>query len=334
MLMKEAIERYKNWGGLGYKRGTSQGTIKGYEKDLLLLCLYLRNPHIEKIVEPQITAYFREMLDLGWSPNGLMCKSIAVRNLLQYAKRIGLDVIDHELVQIIPRDIKQPHAAEEWEIDKLLDQCKLDPKLMSIRNKAIICFLKSVGCRNTEMCALNVSQLMEYFDEKRLVTKTAKSKGVKPIRELFWDDDAHAALKEWLVAREELAAKIPFPEPDALFVAVRGKDVGKRMTNSSVGIMFRQLGRRAGLKQTVNAHSFRHYRAHELNESGANNSHISNILGHSSLASSYVYTQMKSESLKIAAQKYRKGNGPEIDSNSLSTIIQELLEIQRRGLAK
>lgn len=303
MLLSEAIERYKNWGGLGYRRNRAQGTIRGYEKDLLLFCLYLKNPHIETIIEPQITSYFREMLDLGWSPNGLMCKSIAIRNLFKYIRQIGAQVLDHELVQIIPREYKIPRVAEDWEIEKLLEQCIKDPRLQRIRNRCIITFLRSAGCRNGELCSLDVSQIMENLEERRVIIKTAKSRGIRPIRELFWDDEADRALRAWIEVRATLDIKDK--SEDALFVGVRGFQTGKRLTNHGIAIMLRKLSKRAGV-ETVNAHSFRHYRGNELNESGANNSTISSVLGHSNLASSYIYTQMKSDDLKKAAQKYRK----------------------------
>ncbi len=306
MLLSELIERYKNWGGLGYKRGSnSTGTINGYQKDLLLFCLYMRNPHIEKIVEPQITAYFREMLSLGWSQNGLMCKSIALRNAFEYAKRIGCDVIDHDLIQIIPRDIKIPRVAEDWEIERLLEQCPVNSRrLMDIRNRALILFLRSTGCRNSEMLSINIEQIMEHFSENRVLIRTAKSRGVKPVRELYWDKECHQALLKWLEVREVMKDSIVFKDPDALFVGVRNWQTGKRLTNSAVDIAFRAMSRRAGIP-TVNPHSFRHHRGHEMNKAGANNSTISSVLGHSNMASSYIYTQMSSEELKDSANKYR-----------------------------
>lgn len=307
MRLREAIERYKNWGGLGYKRGANaSSTIRGYEKDLLLLCLYLRNPEIEKIVEPQITSYFQEMLDLGWSPNGLMCKSIAIRNLLEYSKRIGLDVIDHNLVQIIPREIKIPRVATDWEITQLLEQCPANSRrLQDIRNRAMILFLRSTGCRNSEMVGLNLDQILENYEDKRVLIKTAKSRGIKPVRELFWDEDTHTALNRWIEVRGVLSDKLVFKDPDAVFVGVRNWQIGQRLTIRGVGIAFRALSRAAKIP-TVNPHSFRHHRGHELNTAGANNSTISGVLGHSSLASSYIYTLMEDNDMKSAANKYRK----------------------------
>lgn len=309
MLLLELIERYKNWGGLSYKRPSSTTTkscvTRGYEYDLRQLCLYLHNPNIEAILEHHVTRYFTEMLEIGWSPNSLMPKSIAIRNVFKYARMIGCSVIDHNLIQIVPREYKIPRVAQDWEVNLLLEQCPKDKNLQHIRNRCLITFLRATGCRNTEMCKLNLSQLMEHFEEKRVVILTSKSRGIKPIRELFWDDEAHEDLKRWLWAREELQERVEFPEPDALFVGVRNWQTGKRLTNSAVDIAFRSMSKKAGI-ETVNPHSLRHRRGNEMNEGGANNSTISGILGHASLASSYVYTQMNSDQMQNASVKYRR----------------------------
>lgn len=307
MLLVELIERYKNWGGLSYKKGTVKNCVtRGYEYDLRQLCLYLHNPNIETILEQHVTRYFTEMLELGWSPNSLMPKSVTIRNIFKYARMIGCNVIDYNLIQIIPREYKIPRVAEDWEIEKLLEVCPKTDKnnLQAMRNRCMITFLRATGCRNSEMINLNIPQLMEHFDEKCVVILTAKSKGIKPIRELFWDDEAHEDLKRWLWARGGLQERIEFKDPDAVFVGVRNWQIGKRLTNGAVAIAFRAMSKKAGLS-TVNPHSFRHHRGHELNTMGANNSNISGILGHSSLASSYVYTQMNSSEMQNAAEKYR-----------------------------
>lgn len=312
MLLLELIERYKNWGGLSYKKGSTKTSVtRGYEYDLRQLCLYLHNPDIEKIIEPQITRYFTEMLEMGWSPNSLMPKSIAIRNVFKYGRMIGCNILDYNLIQIIPREYKIPRVAEDWEIKRLLEVCPITDKknIQAIRNRCMITFLRATGCRNSEMVGLNLSQIMESIDEKRVVILSAKSRGIKPIRELFWDEEADIDLKRWLWAREGMVDKgIKFRDPDALFVGVRNWQIGKRITNSGVDIAFRAMSKKAKLETTVNPHSFRHHRGHELNKMGANNSNISGILGHSNLASSYVYTQMNSDELKTAANKYRKQN--------------------------
>ena len=278
--------------------------MRGFDHDLRQFCLYTRNTHIEYIKEEDITFYFNSMLSLGWKSSGIMPKSIALRNLFKYATKSGLRVMSHELIPIPKREYFIPRVAKDEEIVNLLELSK-GKTLQPVRNRCIINFLRSTGCRNGEMCAINLSQLMEHFNEKRVVIRTAKTRGMKPIRELFWDEPTHKALTEWLDIRNVLSDRITFTDPDALFVGVRNWQTGKRLTNHAVSIIFRKLSKKAGIP-TMNPHSLRHYRGHELNNFGANNSTISGVLGHSSLASSFVYTQMKSDELQTAAKKYRK----------------------------
>lgn len=306
MRLSEIIKEYSDWARLTYKKATQTSTVRGYDLDLRQFCLYMRDEHIEKIRPQDITYYFSQMQNLGWKSNGIMPKSIALRNLFKYAINYGLKVISPELIPIPSREYKIPRVAEDGEIAKLLELCPQNTKnTQYIRNRSIITFLRSTGCRSGEMCALNYSQIMQYFEDRRVIIKTAKSRGVRPIRELFWDEEAHRDLKAWIKARASINKKTIFTEPDALFVGVRNWQTGKRITNSAVAIMLRTLSRKANIK-TLNAHSLRHYRGHELNEKGANNSNISGVLGHASLASSFIYTQMNSKELKNAALKFRK----------------------------
>lgn len=306
MRFSDLIEQYNNFAKVSYKKLSNSSVMRGYELDLRQFCLYMRDPHIENIKADDINEYFNRMYELGWKPNGVMPKSIAIRNAFKYATELGLKVISHELIPIPSREYNIPHVAEDEDIMKIMQFCPKNTKnLQHIRNRCMITFLRSTGCRNSEMCGINYTQLMEHFDEKRVIIKTAKSRGVRPIRELFWDDEADDDLRTWLKAREALSKRVPFIEPEAIFVGVRGWQTGKRITNSGVAIALRKLSRKAGIK-TLNAHSLRHYRGHELNDLGANNSTISGILGHASLVSSFIYTQMKSLELKRAAQKFRK----------------------------
>lgn len=309
MRLVDIIKEYSDWAKISHKEHGRLNLMRGYELDLRQFCLYMRNEHIEKIRAADISHYFGQMFELGWKPNGIMPKSIALRNLFKYAIHYGLKVISPELIPIPKREYQIPRVAKDKEIAKLLILCpKNSRNTQHVRNRAIITFLRSTGCRNGEMCALNLSQIQERFNEKRVVIKTAKSRAVRPIREIFWDEEAHENLKVWLKARESIKRKTVFPEPDALFIGVRNWQTGKRLTNSAVSIMFRKLSRKAGI-QTVNPHSLRHYRGHELNNLGANNSNISGVLGHASLSSSFIYTQMNSIELKNAARKFRRPHG-------------------------
>lgn len=292
MKFNEAIKKFIEWKQIN----SSKGTLKGYELDLRSFCLYMKNPHIEEIRLEDITQYFGLMAELGWKWNGFVTKSIALRKLYQFYARQGYGVLNYELIPIPRREYNPPRVATEEEYGKLLSvipEHSNDPR--HIRNLAIVNMLWDTGARVGELVSLNVRDAK--LDEMKAVVKTEKSRGMKPFREIFWSENTNQNLNYWIEKRDELTQRTKFRDPDALFVGACRWQLGKRLTNSAVSIFLRHYSTKAEIP-TLNAHSFRHHLGHELAKKGANNSIISNILGHSALTSSYVYTMMNDKELE------------------------------------
>jgi site-specific recombinase XerD len=113
---------------------------------------------------------------------------------------------------------------------------------------------------------------------------------MRPVRSVFWYDECNDALKAWIEERDKFL-RTRGATNDALFV-ISHRDKGvARIGPSAVGIAFRKASWVAGIA-ILNPHSLRHRKGHMLAKTGANNSIISGVLGHSSLASSYIYTMM------------------------------------------
>jgi site-specific recombinase XerD len=297
MLFKEAINKFIEWKQIN----SSKGTLKGYELDLRNFCLYMRNPHIETVKLEDITEYFNLMAELGWKWNGFVTKSIALRKMFQFYRRQGYEVLDHQLIPIPKREYNPPRVATEEEYAKLLNvipQDSNDPR--HIRNLAIVSMLWDTGARVGELMSLKVQDIK--LDQMKALVKTEKSKGMKPFRQIFWSEETSQNLKRWIEKRAELKKRTKFKDPDALFVGACRWQLGKRLTSNAVSIFLRRYSSKAGI-QTLNAHSFRHHLGHELAKKGASNSVISNILGHSALTSSYVYTMLSNKELET---EYRK----------------------------
>ena len=150
-------------------------------------------------------------------------------------------------------------------------------------------------------CRLSISKTSIWKTSGQLI-KTKKSRGLRPIRGVFWYDECNDAIKEWIAERERFLKKRGV-SGSALFVATsRDNGVG-RIGPSAINIAFRKASWVAGVP-TLNPHSLRHRKGHLLAKSGANNSIISGVLGHSSLASSYIYTMMNDKELEDVARKY------------------------------
>ena len=308
MKLLEAIKVCAEHEGFGVKKKT----LEGYNKDRLYFCMFARNPELEDIQEGDVINFFKMMLELGWDQNSVMHKSIALRNLFSYWIKRGRRCLNPELIPIPKREFKMPDVAEHWQYERFLATI---PRLTNDKRwprlRALAMLLYDTGARGGEILMLNVKDL-DFSDptQGRAVIKTEKSRGMRPIREIFWTPNTTIALKEWLKARQEMIDRgVKFADPDALFVGVRCWQAGKRLAVGALDIAFRKHCRDIGLAPLLHPHMLRHLKGHDLNSSGANNTTISGILGHASLASSQIYTQMRSHELKAAAMKYARKRG-------------------------
>lgn len=306
MFLNEAIDLvFVQSGGL---RETAD-TIRGYENNARSYCLYARNPDIEVITATGIEIYLKESEAIGFKRNSLIHRAAALRRLFRSLKRRGYRVLDPDDIIIPKKEFRQPRVASDDQINKVLALLPFDTHdARKARNRAMLLFLRDTGMRVGEMVALNLKDI--DFENKRALIKTEKSRGMRPMRAVFWYDDCNNSLKHWLVVRDRMMRRIKsLGDPGALFVGAHGVQTGYRITHSGVEIAFRKLSRAAQVP-TLNPHSLRHRKGHILAQSGANNSIISGVLGHSSLGSSYIYTMMNDHELENMARQFGSEQSP------------------------
>jgi site-specific recombinase XerD len=94
----------------------------------------------------------------------------------------------------------------------------------------------------------------------------------------------------------------------ALFLCIGGHNAGKRLAEHGAREILRRLSAKAGLP-TVNAHSFRHRMGHHIIKQGGSTVDVMNILGHSNLDRSAIYTMMTDRELEERYRKFRAGFG-------------------------
>ena len=303
MEFKQAIEKFTNWRQFKVKKQT----VKGYDRELRNFCLFLRNPEIEQIGIENVMEYLNGMAELGWDMNSFVCKCMALRKFFEFYRLQNYAVIDENLIPIPHKEYKIPRIADESNYKKLvaiIPKKTNDPR--HIRNLAIINFLWDTGARNGEILALDVPDLQ--LDRMRAIIRTEKSKGRRPIREIFWTEETNRNLKRWLEKRKYLKTKIKFKESDALFISICSGAIastaGGRFTIKGVGEMLRRYSNKANIPY-MNAHSFRHHMGHDIVNKGGSSADVMNILGHASLASSTIYTMMTDKELEIRYRHFK-----------------------------
>lgn len=309
MLFSEAIKKFNVW--KGFKVG--QGTLNGYDLYLRHFSIFLKNPHIENITIEQILEWLNLMKEMDFNIATIEKKVIALRKFFEFFKKQNYNVVDPWIIPLPPKRAVMPRVATEEDYRKLLNVIPKETEYYwHIRNLAMINMLWDSGARIGEIIALNVSDL--DFNRNRAVIRTEKSKGMRPFREIFWTKPTTANLKRWIDKREEIIidmeiARVEIEEADALFIGIKGGHCGlgargKRLTANAASEVLRKYSNMAGLKISLNPHSMRHHFGHELAKKGANNSMISNLLGHSSLQSSYRYTQLYDTELEEVYKKF------------------------------
>jgi len=295
MLLSDAINNFGNW----KKMSCETSTLKGYTLILKQFALFQKNCDLENVKLDSVMEWFNLMKDLDWDHNSFITKAMAIRKFFEFYSKQGFTVIDPWLIPIPKKKYKMQRVATREEYEKIINAIPENNDPRHIRNRAIINLLWDTGARNGEICSINVDDL--DLVERRAVIQTEKSRGARPVREIFWTKETNENLKKWLAKRKHLEDVMIFKDYDALFIAVCGGGVhhnsGKRLQNKGLGEMLRRCCKRAKI-ETLNAHSFRHHMGHQIVKKGGSNSDVSNILGHSSLQSSFVYTQMTNVELK------------------------------------
>lgn len=302
MRLSQAIKEFTE---LRSSKGPrSRKTAARYQSTLRIFCLCMQDPELEDIDLSHVIWFMEELERLGWKPNGINLISIALKNLFEFCHLRNYQVaFSEQLIPLKEKEFNIPRVANLQDFKKIVAQIpKRTNQPHHLRNRAFLLLLWDTGARSGELCLLDDHDLKFKFDGSgSALIKTEKSRGRRPVREIFWTVETGKAIKSWLKKKIELQKQFTFKDPEALFTSISkcpGLAVrGSRMNSRGIAEVMRVLSNRAGLP-TINAHSIRHSMGRDAIKTLRSNSGVSNILGHSNLESSYIYTMLFGEDLK------------------------------------
>lgn len=219
---------------------------------------------------------------------------IAMRNFFKYLIRRDIDIISPDKIDLPKSGDREINIISEDELIRLLESPDLSD-LKGIRDKAILELLFSTGLRVSELCSLNKDSVNLQTGEFPV-----KGKGRK-IRVVFLSERAKKYLIDWLKARKEIV-----DEP--LFIGlpnIKSKNY-TRLTSRSIERIIKHYSVKAGITKKVVPHTLRHCFATDLLQNGADLRSVQSMLGHSSIATTQIYTHLTNKELK---ETYRKFHG-------------------------
>lgn len=274
------------------ERGLSRNTVAAYRRDLGAYVGWLADAGVDDpraVTAAHVTRFAHHLATRAEAP--LTASSMArmlstVRGLHRFMLEEGL-VDDDVAIQTRPPKIpsRLPKAISIEQVQALLAATDGD-ELRQIRDKALLELLYATGARVSEAVDLNVDDVIDG-DIVRLTGKGSKQR-IVPVGSY-----ARAAIDAYLVrARPVLSAR--GKATPALFLGLRGQ----RVSRQNAWLIIRAAAERAHLGVEVSPHTLRHSFATHLLAGGADVRVVQELLGHSSVATTQIYTLVTADSLR------------------------------------
>ena len=284
----EIFEKY-----LRNDKKASDNTLNSYLRDIRQLAVYLEEETDHDLLtadEADLDGYIRTLRDAGKSVS-TVSRSIASIKCL-YTHLVIKQILKHNpALKLVPDKATQklPEILTSEEIDKLLAQPEcIDAK--GYRDKAMLELLYATGIRVTELIDLNISDVNLSSAVIRCV-----SKGKERVIPMY--QAAVKALDDYLLlVRPQMIAD---QDEQALFVNVSGD----RMSRQGFWKIIKYYTKKAKINKDITPHTLRHSFAAHLLENGADIRAIQEMLGHSDISSTQVYTNLVKAQLKDVYQK-------------------------------
>jgi len=271
------------------ERGLSSNTLAAYTRDLERLFTFLeqRNLQVEKLSETdaQELVTFLDSLKLSLSSTNRVLSTI--RSFYSYLERDHQ--IDNPMKEILSRKVplRLPKALTITQVTSLIEASLANDKIVSLRDKAILEILYSSGARVSEVVAINVNDVAVVAaggEEIRIVK--LRGKGGKE-RVVPLGSYSVKAIDDYLVrVRPLLASKGSTGKSEALFLNQRGS----RMSRQSTWQIVVDAAKHIGLREGISPHVLRHSFATHLLDGGADIRVVQELLGHSSVTTTQIYT--------------------------------------------
>lgn len=269
----------------------SQLTVKAYGDDLRELAAYL-NLDADFTAAPQVStaqirAWLADMARNGLSPRSLRRKTQAARAFFRWLQKRQLVAVNPAAeIQLAKIGKKLPEFVREQEMEAMLDSPAYgDDPVIATRNHLVLNLLYSCGIRRDELIRITDADINLYSAELRIHGKRDKIR-ILPLPPALVDE-----IRNWQTLRD---AQYSLPKPAPLICSRRGA-----MSGSAIYRIVHDLLLSTGATHK-SPHTLRHTFATSLLNDGAEINSVKELLGHSSLQSTQIYTHLSFNEIREA----------------------------------
>ncbi|MCI9130445.1 site-specific tyrosine recombinase XerD [Thomasclavelia cocleata] len=292
MVIIEAINEYRQY--LIVEKGLSKNTIIAYISDLKKFSIYLDDSFqinkIEELSKEHIRLYLKELGKTNTSAS-ITRKLVSLRmffNFLIKEKIIDVNIIsDFDLPKI---NKKLPVILSTTEMQEILETIKINDHI-SCRNRCMLELMYATGLRVSELINLNVSSINLYMGYIKVIGKGDKER-IVPIGEI-----AKTILDIYL---NQYRDKFIKKESSLLFF----NNHGNKLSREEFYIILKQVINKTSINKKISPHTIRHSFATHLLENGADLRSIQELLGHSDISTTTIYTHISNQKIKNEYQQF------------------------------
>lgn len=281
--------------------GKSLNTIKSYKNDIEQFIYYLENyenidnfKNVETITLRSYIAYLNSdsdgKEDYDDITNSISKRSInrkisALRTFFKYLQEKGIIEVNNILYINMPKFEKSlPTVLTKEDINKMREIIDTS-NVIGIRNRLIIELLYSSGIRSSELIELSESMVNFKDREIHVIGKGNKE------RITFFSNKAKIWLEKYISEKKNIYKNY---DPHIIIT----NKYGKKLNSRSLRRIISELALKAGINKEVTPHVFRHTFATELMNNGMDIRYLQELLGHSSISTTQVYTHVSKNLLK------------------------------------
>jgi integrase/recombinase XerD len=279
--MHEQLTLYLTY--LTDQKGFSEHTIAAYERDIKQLLCFTNGQKIERDL---ISKYLQALLLKNYKTSTLIRKQAAVKSFLifLYKEKI-ISEHPHKIICIAKKEKRLPRALKAPEVSSLIDQ-SFQAEKYHLRNKAILELIYACGLRVSECLEITTKQIDKQSKFLKIRGKGNKQRMV-PIGQ-----KALKAIHNYLAKERPLI--IRSSKNKYLFL----NRFGEKLTRQAVFKLVKAHAKNIPLSQSVSPHILRHSFATHLLENKADLRTVQQLLGHSSITSTQIYTNLSKNKLK------------------------------------
>jgi integrase/recombinase XerD len=251
---------------------------------------------VESITADTLVEFEVSLRDRSLAPSSINRRNSTVKSFLIYCAReysINLptgDIASHRIARKLPKALTIEEVAE------LIGSAASMSRLNALRDVALLELLYSTGGRVSEIIGINLSDLAKVESDNEVIqTIKLRGKGAKE-RVVPIGSFALVALDNYLIRLRPALIAHAKSDSGALFLNSRGGRISRQSAWTMVG----EAAKLSGLEKKVSPHALRHSYATHLLDGGADIRVVQELLGHSSVTTTQMYTLVTIDRLRLS----------------------------------